>query len=480
VSRSNGHRVPPHNLAAEEAVLGAALLSAEARAIAVGRLTPERFYMSAHGHIFATLADLHHAGVPVDAVTVADALDRRGLLGDIGGRLKLIDLQAGTPSTTNAGRYVDIIERDADARRWLAYAGELSEAIYGGAPLGPVIARLAEQAAQLRSDGGTLPEPVDWCEFWAGDETGPQWLVEPVLPAGRSVAVYAEPKSGKSLLIGELAVAVATGRPALDRGEAEPANVVYLDLEMSEDDVRERLGDMGYGAGDDLSRLHYYLLPSLPPLDTAAGGDALVAIARKHEATLVVIDTMGRAVAGEEDRADTFRGYWRHTGRALKAEGLTVVRLDHAGKDVSRGQRGSSSKGDDVDVVWRLARADGNGVVLHREASRIPWVPERVSLVRHDEPALRHVVSPYAWPAGTAEVAHLLDSLDVDAGASIAVAAAALRAAGHAKRRDVVAAALRYRRQTQADGTTCERGTPGGTSGMSTGVGTGGNRADVP
>ena len=69
----------------------------------------------------------------------------------------------------------------------------------------------------------------------------------------------------------------------------------------------------------------------------------------------------------------------------LKQRGATWVRLDHAGKDLDRGQRGSSAKGDDVDVVWRLDMTD-NGVTFHREAARMSWVPPSVDFVQLDDP----------------------------------------------------------------------------------------------
>ena len=57
-----------------------------------------------------------------------------------------------------------------------------------------------------------------------------------------------------------------------------------------------------------------------------------------------MIDTTSRVIAGEEDRADTFLALYRHTMRPLKAAGVAVIRFDHAGKDLAKGERGSSAK----------------------------------------------------------------------------------------------------------------------------------------
>lgn len=195
---------------------------------------------------------------------------------------------------------------------------------------------------------------IDWPSFWAKDRRDADWLYEDVLARGRGHSIFAGHKVGKSLLTLAIVVQLVV------RGIV----VIYLDYEMGEDDLYDRLGDMGYGPDTDLSRLHYALLPSLPPLDEPEGAKALfarvdaVAAAYAGVDVAVIIDTTGRAVAGEENSADTFRNFYRWTGLGLKQRGVTWARLDHAGKDAAKGQRGSSGKGDDVDVVWRLNRTD--------------------------------------------------------------------------------------------------------------------------
>lgn len=291
-----------------------------------------------------------------------------------------------------------------------------------------------------------LPAPVDWSSFWNREHEEGEWLVEPLIPARRHVAVYSPSKAGKSLLGLEMAAGLATGRAVLGQSPAAPIHVVYFDLEMTEDDLWERLSDLGYGPDDDLSRLHYYLLPPLEPLDTAEGGDQVAAIVRRNRAEFVVVDTMARAVRGDEDAADTYRGFFRHTGRALRAEGVALLRLDHSGKDLGRGQRGSSAKNDDVDLVWRLT-ADRTMITLKATHRRLSWVPEEVTLLRETEP-LVHRCSEDTWPAGTADTAAELDRLEVPLDATTNVATTALRAHGHGRRKAIVAAALRFRRST--------------------------------
>jgi len=124
-------RVPPHNLQAEESLLGAMLLSRDAIAAAVETCSADDFYKPAHGHVFDAVCSLYAQGEPADPVTVADELRRADLLEAIGGPATLITLQANTPATTNAGRYARIVEEHALLRRLIGVAGEIAEMSYG-------------------------------------------------------------------------------------------------------------------------------------------------------------------------------------------------------------------------------------------------------------------------------------------------------------------------------------------------------------
>ena len=293
------------------------------------------------------------------------------------------------------------------------------------------------------------PEPapfIDWAEFWERDRREAEWLLDDILARGRGHAIYAPQKAGKSLLTLWCALELVKSGVL----------VVYLDYEMSEDDLYERLEDMGCGPSTDLSLLRYWLLPTLPPLDKADGADAVLRIVDQERLgagdrhVALIIDTTGRAVAGEENSADTYRDFYRHTGIGLKQRGVTWARLDHAGKDVERGQRGSSAKGDDVDIVWRLAKVDG-GVELRRDVARMGWVPERVPLRLEEEPVLRYVRTESLWPAGTAECAEVLARIGCPLDASTRVAQAMLKAVGEGRRRAVVVAGQRWRQAAAED-----------------------------
>jgi len=125
-------RVAPHNLEAEESLLGAMLLSREALAAATDiHLDPADFYRPAHGHIYEAITGLYAAGEPVDPVTVADELRRADLLDAIGGPTALVTISMRTPATSSAPHYARIVAEHALLRRLIAVAGEIAEIGYG-------------------------------------------------------------------------------------------------------------------------------------------------------------------------------------------------------------------------------------------------------------------------------------------------------------------------------------------------------------
>ena len=121
-------RVPPHNLQAEESVLGALLLSRDAIGV-VGEagLNVRDFYSPAHQHIFDAIRSLYSSSGPVDVVTVADELRRHNMLDDLGGMERLNELQNATPSVSGAEHYARIVMDTALLRRLIHTAGEITD-----------------------------------------------------------------------------------------------------------------------------------------------------------------------------------------------------------------------------------------------------------------------------------------------------------------------------------------------------------------
>ena len=131
VRRRAAGRVPPNNLEAEEALLGAMFLSRDAIAAAVeARVGPEDFYKPAHSHVFEAVMALYGQGEAVDTLTVAEELRRADLLDALGGREMLRELAVNTPASANAGHYARIVNELALLRRLIGVAGEIAEMGY--------------------------------------------------------------------------------------------------------------------------------------------------------------------------------------------------------------------------------------------------------------------------------------------------------------------------------------------------------------
>lgn len=293
---------------------------------------------------------------------------------------------------------------------------------------------------------------IDWSTWWDRDHTATDWLVEPLLARGRATSIVASPKAGKSLLMLEMAAALATGRRAIRQPAGPPVRTLYLDFEMSDADVFDRLTELGYSKADNdrlVPHLFYSLIPSLPPLDTPKGATALGQLVESTGAEAVIIDTFGRAVEGEENSNDTVRAYFQHTGMMLKRLGVTSARLDHLGKDKTRGGRGASAKNDDVDVVWELTAGDNDTITLKCTHQRMTWIEPKLTLHRRTGP-LRHVLVDQGWPAGTKECADALDALGLNLHLTRRDATKALKGTDVPKSSTIIGAALRYRRE-QAD-----------------------------
>ena len=129
--KAPGGRVPPHDLQAEESLLGAMMLEQEAIANAAGVIRADDFYKPAHAHVYEAIHSLYASGQAVDPVTVADELRRSGLLDAVGGHQTLVQIMSSTPATTNAAGYAHIIEEHALLRRLIGVAGEIAEIGYG-------------------------------------------------------------------------------------------------------------------------------------------------------------------------------------------------------------------------------------------------------------------------------------------------------------------------------------------------------------
>ncbi len=118
--------VPPQNLDAEESVLGAMMLSPGAIGAVSEALDAGDFYRESHAKIYRAALALYAKGEPVDAITLADELEERGDLEDVGGRMRVHELAALMPAASNAAHYAKIVREMATLRGLIRVGSEIA------------------------------------------------------------------------------------------------------------------------------------------------------------------------------------------------------------------------------------------------------------------------------------------------------------------------------------------------------------------
>jgi replicative DNA helicase len=119
-------RLPPQSIEAEQSVLGALLIDRDAVIEVAEILHSDDFYRNANGTVYAGIIELYERREPVDIVTVAETLERRGELEAIGGAAYLTSLINLTPTAVNAVHYARIVERKAVLRNLISVAGHIA------------------------------------------------------------------------------------------------------------------------------------------------------------------------------------------------------------------------------------------------------------------------------------------------------------------------------------------------------------------
>jgi replicative DNA helicase len=244
-------RVPPHNLEAEESVLGACLISREAIANVVEAVSAEDFYKPAHGVIFEAILSLYGRGEPVDAVTLAEELRRGDSLEQIGGATYIHTLVSGVPTAGSATYYARIVEELALLRRLIDASQNISDLAFN---VPEDVAEAVDQAESLiyqvsrrrisedfRELKGLLTENMEMVEklyergsLITGLASGFTELdnITAGFQPSNLIIVAARPSMGKSALAVTVAQHVAIN-------EKKP--VVVFSLEMSKMELVQRL-----------------------------------------------------------------------------------------------------------------------------------------------------------------------------------------------------------------------------------------------
>lgn len=120
-------RVPPHDLDAERAVIGAMLVSETAVAAVAERLAAEDFYSEVHRIIYGAMMRLYSRGDPIDQLTLTNELRSVNEFERIGGRPYVFQIVESVPTAANAGRYADIVRGKALLRAVIDVGSRITE-----------------------------------------------------------------------------------------------------------------------------------------------------------------------------------------------------------------------------------------------------------------------------------------------------------------------------------------------------------------
>ncbi len=357
-------RAIPHSVEAEESLIGAMLLSRDAVSESLEEVNADDFYSGSLQNVFKAMAALFLRGDPIDPVTVAEEMKKAGSLDLVGGLAGLVELQASTPSITNATQYAEIVRQYSLLRRLIKVAGEIAEMAYSlpediYAVIDAAESKIFELAERPDADGmvpirDSLSQTLDQLEALYendrpinGTPTGFADLDDIIygLYPSNLLIVGARPGMGKTSFALSLASNAA-------RTAKEP--VLLFSLEMSHIELTQRL--VSAESRVDSSRIRSGKLtdPDWQKISHAIGRLSETKIYIDDNPDLTILDIRSRA-------------------RRLKArEGLSLVVIDYL--QLMSGRRGAESRQVEVSEISRglkiLARQLDVPVVALSQLSR--------------------------------------------------------------------------------------------------------------
>lgn len=347
-------RVPPQNIEAEQAVLGAMLIDKEAIAKATEVLSADDFYREAHRVIFSAMLELYNKNEAVDMVTVTEILKRDNKLEDIGGIAYITSLANVVLTAANVKYHADIVAEKSVLRQLVRVSTEIAAMGYEanedvGTLLDTAESRILEisnrkKKADFTPINDILMDSVQSIESLLQNKGGLTGI-----PAGFAdldkltsglhpsdfIILAARPSMGKTALALNIVQNVALRAHKAIGGE--PRSVAFFSLEMSKEQLVNRM--LCAEAGIDSQRLR---VGEMHDEDWTHLWDAC--------------DTMSRAKIYIDDTAGITAMEMRSRARRLKAEhGLDLIVVDYLQLMQGSGKRNNS--GDRQQEVSEISRS---------------------------------------------------------------------------------------------------------------------------
>lgn len=251
VSANPGERTPPHDVLAEQSVLGGMLLSKDATADVTGLLRGPDFYVPKHEVVYEAIIDLYSRGEPTDVITVTDQLTKTGDLQRAGGVEYLHTMTGIVPTAANASFYAEIVAEKALLRRLVEAGTRIAQMGYAAEGEAIELVNSAQsEIYQVTGDDQSedyvpLSEAVDSAveeieranmaeDGMLGIPTGFAELDEKTngFAPGQMVIIAARPAMGKSTLALDVARSASVHAGA---------TTVFFSLEMGRTEIATRL-----------------------------------------------------------------------------------------------------------------------------------------------------------------------------------------------------------------------------------------------
>ncbi|WP_455266621.1 replicative DNA helicase [Phascolarctobacterium sp.] len=347
-------RVPPQNIEAEQAVLGAMLIDKEAIAKASEILTSSDFYREAHRVIFNAMLELYNKNEAVDMVTVTEILKRDNKLEDIGGLAYITSLANVVLTAANVKYHADIVAEKSVLRQLVRVSTEIAAMGYEanedvGTLLDTAESRILEisnrkKKADFTPINDVLMESVQNIEKLINNKGGLTGLpsgfadldkLTSGLHPSDFIILAARPSMGKTALALNIVQNVALR--AHKKVGGEPRSVAFFSLEMSKEQLVNRM--LCAEAGIDSQRLR-----------VGEMGD------KDWDALWGACDLMSKAKIYIDDTAGITVMDMRSRARRLKAEhGLDLIVVDYLQLMQGSGKRNNS--GDRQQEVSEISRS---------------------------------------------------------------------------------------------------------------------------
>lgn len=247
VRRSASSNLPPpspNNLDAEKSIVGAVLINNYALARARQIVSPEDFFLPQHRHLFQTFIYMERDGQPIDIVTVNERLQRDGELESAGGVAYIASLTDGVPKVSNVEHYAQIVKNKALLRDALHTAEAIKKGVYNREERDQIQKRFASMAEQLKSPNGRA-RVFSAAEVANMSVKKREFLLEPWITTKSIGEIYAKRGVGKTFAAIAIAHAIGCAGSWLRYKAPSSAKVLYVDGELDEATLQDRIKSLG-------------------------------------------------------------------------------------------------------------------------------------------------------------------------------------------------------------------------------------------